>query len=154
MEGPTTDNPFGPLYQGAFDQAIVWAVVLAFTAVSAARARSAAYPAESRLQGASRAFVKLASATLVTFTLGAIGAALRISSAVWIVWQLAFLVSTIAVFWVFPVLLLALLLWGTVGGGRVCYSKSARRRLLLMVGLELGSVGTYFVLNQLMREQL
>lgn len=152
MEGPTTDNPFGPLYQGVIDQVIVWAVVVVFTAISAQRAPCLAAPGESRLQGAARAFLQLASATFVTFAVGAIGAALRISSAVWIVWQLAFLVSTIAVFWVFPVLLLSLLLWAAAGKARYSYGKTPLTMLLLGAALELGSAGTYFVVCRLMRE--
>jgi hypothetical protein len=147
-----SDNPFGPVFRSAADQIVVWAAALVFTALSASSARGFELAGERRLQGASGAFLKMASGTLATFALGVIGGLSGISSALWIIWQLAFLISTVAVFWVLPVLLLALFFWALRGNRCGPYHRRAFENLLLGLVLEVGSAGAYFATCKIMRE--
>jgi hypothetical protein len=111
------------------DQAITWSLVAVWIVAGLVGARKRfpeAAASEAYLLAASRAVFTL---SLVIGSINLIGLVfmvwLKISSLVWFFWELFFLTSVIAVFWIAPVLCAVLLGWALVGRQSLHHSPRA-----------------------------
>ena len=114
------------MFRNPTDQAIVWFLVGVWIIVGLVGARKrfqGAVPSEAYLLAASRALFTL---SLFIASIDVIGLVflvwLKISSGFWFIWELLFLTSVVAVFWVAPVVLLVLLCSALLGRQRLHHS--------------------------------
>ena len=122
-------SPYAPLYRHPEDQAIMWSLVAVWIIVGLVGARQRfqdAVPSEAFLLAASRAFIALCIAIGFIYLIGLVFLVwLKITSVFWAFWQLLFLMSVVAVFWVAPAFGIVLLCWALVGRRRLCHSPRA-----------------------------
>jgi len=117
------------MYRSPMDQAIAWLLVTAWIVVGLFGARrrfQGAISSEAYLLAASRALFTLCLFAAGVYVIGLIFLVwLKISSGFWLIWQLLFLMSVVAVFWVTPAVGIVLLCWALVGRKRLRHSSRA-----------------------------
>jgi hypothetical protein len=144
------NNPYSSLYSNVIDQILTWAAVIAVVLVSGFRAATDPGRAETFLLSACRAIVILGGIASLVFLVGIAGAALNINSGWWLIWELLCDGCVVAVFWVFPVLLAASILWSLIGRLACGYSGRAVVLPLIALALEILNAGLYFLVSKLM----
>jgi hypothetical protein len=107
----------------------VWVFVTVWIMVGLGLARltfQKAASSETYLVAASRATTSLFLLIGLVYAIGLIFLVwLKIVSGFWFVWELMFLTSVVAVFWVGPALGIALLSWAAIGHWRLRYAPRA-----------------------------
>src|SRR4051794_5437067 len=137
-------NLYGRLFANLIDQIFVWAAVLTFVFFAAFRGAREPGRAETSLDAVSRALLYLGIGASALSLLGIIGASLKLKSIAWFVWGLLWNLTVVAVFWVFPVLILGTLFWGVLGKLAYAYSARSLRLPVLALLTEVLNGGLYF----------
>ena len=124
-------SPYAPLYQNPVDQAITWLLVAVWITVGLFGARQRfqkSIVSEAYLLAASKALFMLCLVIGGIYLVGLVFLVwLKITSAFWFIWELLFGVSVITVFWIAPLLGVALLCWALVGRRQLNHSPRALR---------------------------
>lgn len=120
-------NPYAPLFSNPVDLAFASASVAAWLIVAAGvlRRRFVAVPTRSEQVCAATAlaFLLFVVAIMALFVGGLVFLAwLRITSVLWMFWQLLYLVGVVCVFWVLPFVAIGLTCWALIGRWRLGFS--------------------------------
>jgi hypothetical protein len=133
-------GPYAPLYRHPMDQVITWLIVVAWIMVELVGARKRfrdVIPSEAYLLAASRAVFALCLVIGGIYLIGLIFLVwLKITSDFWFIWELLFLMSVVAGFWIMPALSISLICWAVLGRGKFRHSP----RVLASVARGLGCV--------------
>ncbi len=130
---------------------LVWVTVILLLPIAALCLRGS--DTDSNLheffQGVTIAFIALNLIILGNLLIGLIGLAwLKITSPFWLVWQLSYLLSDVAVRQVFPIVIAVLLVWGCYGRVFLSYSN----RSLATMAIAVAAVGTNIAANYLLNK--
>jgi hypothetical protein len=120
-------NPYAPLFSHPADVVIAWFSVAMWLIIVAAllHRRFAAIPirAERMCSAVATAFLALTGTIAAVFVVGLVFLAwLKITSALWFIWQFFLLMSVVCVFKVLPFFTLGLMCWALIGRRRASFS--------------------------------
>jgi len=102
---------------------------------------------EKSFRGAATGLWLLNSAVLTVEILGLIGFALHLKSGLWEIWNLFFLMGTIGVFKVFPIIGIGLFVWWKVGQHRFAYSATSWPIIVKYSSINTLCVSLYFLVE-------
>jgi hypothetical protein len=139
-------NPYAPKYFNPQDQVFLWASVFLIIGLSAFRRKArSSENASSYFSSLQRSLVRLEYFACFTFVAGIVGMLLNAKSFLWVIWEMFFYLSTLVVFYAFPILAIFL----TFGILIVRNSLVGFSLFWLAMMVELTNVGLYFAVSRL-----
>lgn len=145
-------SPYSGLYSNPTDHLIAWVSAAALFAIAVRRSKKASPTDADYIACVGRALLEIVLTTLAIFSIGAIGAAVKLKTVAWFIWEPLYGLSVICVFYLVPCLLLPAWLYTAVRWRRVSPSQQSLKLLGLVSLVESISVTCYFLLAALFRK--